>query len=167
MSRRRRYRTKGAVVPELDITTFLNLMVVLVPFLLITAVFSRISIMQLDIPAGAGGAISKQKISIEVIARKDRLELGNGVGVIARLPNVDGKYDLPRLSNYLLKIKANYPNKTDATILIEPDIKYDDMIKVMDTVRLAEVKRGDDKGINNEGIDRVTLFPDMSLGEAP
>lgn len=167
MSKRRRYRTKGTVVPDLDITTFLNLMVVLIPFLLITAVFSRISIMELDIPTGASGSISKPKVTIEVIARKDRLELGNGQGVIARLPNVDGKYDLARLSKYLLKIKANYPNKTDATILVEPNIKYDDMIKVMDTVRLAEIKKEDSNKVSNDEFERVTLFPDMSLGEAP
>lgn len=162
MSRRGHQRIKGAVVPELDITTFLNLMVVLVPFLLITAVFSRISIMELNIPAGAGGAASKPKVTIEVIARKDRLELGNGQGVIARLPNVDGKYDLAKLSKYLLKIKANYPKKTDATILVEPNIKYDDMVKVMDAVRLAQIRQD-----GTEEVQQVPLFPDMSLGDAP
>ena len=35
-------------------TTFLNLMVVLVPFLLITAVFSRITIVELSLPTAAG-----------------------------------------------------------------------------------------------------------------
>lgn len=162
MSRRRHYRAKSKAPPELDITTFLNLMVVLVPFLLITAVFSRVSIMELDIPAGSGGAIDKPKVTIEVIARKNRLELGNGQGVIARLPNVDGKYDLARLSKYLMKIKANYPNKTDATILIEPDIEYDDMVKVMDATRVAEIKNE-----GNAEVNQVALFPDMSLGEAP
>ncbi|MEJ2653181.1 MAG: biopolymer transporter ExbD [Gammaproteobacteria bacterium] len=149
-------------MPELDITTFLNLMVVLVPFLLITAVFSRISIMELNIPAGAGGAVNKPKVTIEVIARKDRLEIGNGRGVIARLPNIDGKYDLAKLSKYLLKIKANYPKKTDATILVEPNIKYDNMVKVMDAVRVAEIKQEGEQDVEN-----VPLFPDMSLGDAP
>lgn len=149
-------------MPELDITTFLNLMVVLVPFLLITAVFSRISIMELNIPAGAGGAVNKPKVTIEVIARKGRLEIGNGRGVIARLPNIDGKYDLAKLSKYLLKIKANYPKKTDATILVEPNIKYDNMVKVMDAVRVAEIKQEGEQDVEN-----VPLFPDMSLGDAP
>ena len=58
--RRHHYRRSphAARPPELDMTTFLNLMVVLVPFLLITAVFSRITIVELDMPcrARAGGA---------------------------------------------------------------------------------------------------------------
>jgi biopolymer transport protein ExbD len=137
-------------------------MVVLVPFLLVSAVFSRITIMELTIPAGAGGASDKPQVTIEVIVRKDNLEIGNGQGVIARLPNVDGKYDLAKLSGYLQQIKGNYPDKTDATILVEPDIEYDYMVHVMDAVRSAELKQE-----GREEIEKVALFPDMSLGEAP
>lgn len=162
MARKHHYKTKTKEPPELDITTFLNLMVVLVPFLLITAVFSRITIMELDIPAGNSGTDNKPKVTIEVIVRKDRLELGNGQGVIARLTNVDGKYDLHKLSGYLQKIKGNYPDKTDATILIEPDIEYDYMIQVMDAVRVAELPQE-----GSEELLKMALFPDMSLGEAP
>ena len=162
MARRHHYKTKSKEPPELNITTFLNLMVVLVPFLLITAVFSRITIMELAIPAGNSGSDNKPKVTIEVIVRKDRLELGNGQGVIARLTNVNGKYDFAKLSDYLQKIKSNYPDKTDATILIEPDIEYDYMIQVMDAVRMAELPQED-----SEELLRVALFPDMSLGEAP
>jgi biopolymer transport protein ExbD len=162
MRRKHHYRTKSNEPPGLDITTFLNLMVVLVPFLLITAVFSRITIMELDIPAGDNGSNNKPKVTIEVIVRKDRLELGNGQGVIARLTNVNGNYNLKKLSGYLQKIKGNYPDKTDATILIEPDIEYDYMIQVMDTVRMAELPQE-----GSEELLKVALFPDMSLGEAP
>jgi len=162
MSRRHHYNTKSKEPPELDITTFLNLMVVLVPFLLITAVFSRITIMELDIPAGAAGSLDKPKVTIEVIVRQDRLELGNGQGVIARLPNVDGKHDIVKLSDYLQKIKGNYPDKTDATILIEENIEYNQMVRVMDAVRNPQLKQE-----GSEEVQKVALFPDMSLGEAP
>jgi biopolymer transport protein ExbD len=162
MSRRHHYSTKSKEPPELDITTFLNLMVVLVPFLLITAVFSRITIMELDIPAGSSGSLDKPKVSIEVIVRRDNIELGNGVGVIARMPNVDGKHDIATLSEYLQKIKGNYPDKTDATILIEPDIEYDQMVRIMDAVRSAELKQE-----GSDEVQKFALFPDMSLGEAP
>ena len=162
MSRRHHYKVKSKEPPEMDITTFLNLMVVLVPFLLITAVFSRITIIELDIPAGAAGNNQKPKISVEVIMRENRLELGNGVGVIAKLPNVDGKHDIAKLSGFLQKIKGNYPDKTDATILIEPDIEYDQMVRVMDAVRSAEIEQE-----GSEELLKVALFPDMSLGEAP
>jgi biopolymer transport protein ExbD len=118
--------------------------------------------MELDIPADAGGAVTKPKVNVEVILRMNRLELGNGQGIIARIPNVNGKHDLAKLSGYLQKIKGNYPDKTDATILIEPDVEYDQMVRVMDAVRSVELEQ--------EGSDelvKAALFPDMSLGEAP
>ena len=39
--KRHHYRRRTKNTYDIDVTTFLNLMVVLVPFLLITAVFSR------------------------------------------------------------------------------------------------------------------------------
>jgi len=159
---RHHYRAGSKEPPELDITTFLNLMVVLVPFLLITAVFSRITILELNIPSGAGGATDKPKVTIEVILRKDKLEISNGKGIVARIENKDNKYDLLKLSEYLQKIKGNYPDKTDATILIEPDIKYDFMVHVMDAVRSAELHQP-----GQQEVVKAELFPDISLGEAP
>ena len=92
MARRHHYRKSTQGPPELDITTFLNLMVVLVPFLLISAVFTRITILELDMPASAGGAANKKpKITVEVIVRKSKLQVGNGRSVIATVPNVAGE----------------------------------------------------------------------------
>lgn len=160
--RKHHYKATSKEPPELDITTFLNLMVVLVPFLLITAVFSRITIMELNLPTGAGGAAQKAKVTIEVIVRESGLEIGNGRGIVARMPKIEGEYDIKKLSEYLMKIKGNYPDKTDATILLEPDIEYNYMIKVMDAVRSAEVvQEGETE------IQRLELFPDMSIGAAP
>ena len=158
MARRRHYRRADKEPPELNITSFLNLMVVLVPFLLITAVFSRITIMELNLPTGAGSAAQqKVKMTIEVIVREKGLEIGNGRRVLARFPKVEDEYDLKSLSEYLLKLKGKFPEKTDATVLMEPDIEYDYLVKVMDAVRSAEVKQA-----GKEEIEKVALFPDIS-----
>ena len=107
MARKHHYRAKTKEPPELDITTFLNLMVVLVPFLLITAVFSRITIMELHLPEGSGGATNKPVVTVEVIIREKSLEIGNGKGVVANIPKVGNAYDYKRLSELLYKIKEN------------------------------------------------------------
>ena len=62
MARRHHYkrRTKQPAY-EIDVTTFLNLMVVLIPFLLITAVFSQLTIVELNLPSAAGGPASDQE----------------------------------------------------------------------------------------------------------
>ena len=108
MARRHHYKRYTQEPPELNITTFLNLMVVLVPFLLITAVFSRITILELNLPTGAGDAskVHKPKLSVEVIVREKGLEIGNGKTILVRFPKVDDEYDVKTMSEYLLKIKA-------------------------------------------------------------
>jgi biopolymer transport protein ExbD len=177
MPRKHHYRQGSKAPPELEITTFLNLMVVLVPFLLITAVFSRITILQLKLPEGSGGATDKPVVTIEVIVRSKGLEIGNGKGIVATIPKVNGDYDFKKLSKYLLKIKKNYPDKTDATILMEPDIEYDYMVKTMDAVRSMESEASPDQTGSQAGqpellpgqtdIVRTALFPDIAIGQAP
>ncbi|HSG64911.1 MAG TPA: biopolymer transporter ExbD, partial [Gammaproteobacteria bacterium] len=72
MARRHHYRLRSKQPMELEVTTFLNLMVVLVPFLLITAVFSRIAIVELTLPSSTGGPSSEQPaFRVEVIVRKE------------------------------------------------------------------------------------------------
>lgn len=157
---RRRRREEAA---ELNITTFLNLMVVLIPFLLVTAVFSRITILELDLPTAASGApSSKPDVTIEVMIRKTRLEVGNGRKVLVSIPKTGPKYDLRKLSEALLTIKKSHGDKEDATILVEPDIEYDDVIHVMDAVRVIEIKQPD-----SELTQKISLFPAISIGDAP
>jgi biopolymer transport protein ExbD len=144
-------------------TTFLNLMVVLVPFLLITAVFSRITIVELSLPSSAGGpAPTDPSFRMEVIVRGEGLELSNGTSVIATIPKRDGEYDLETLSNMVMSLKRDHPNDDDASVLLEPNIEYDHLIQVMDAVRSVELQQVDD-----EEITRVALFTDISIGDAP
>ena len=141
-------------------TTFMNLMVVLVPFLLITAVFSRITIVELDLPSATGPAPSTPTFRVEVVVREPGLEIMDGAKVIATIPKVAGAYDLSTLSQHLVQIKSQYPEKDDASVLLEPDIQYDHLVQVMDVVRSVEINEGGQ-------IARADLFTAISIGDAP
>ena len=149
--------------PELDITTFLNLMVVLVPFLLISAVFSRVTILELSVPTNGDGSMSsKPAYTVEVVVRQNGLELSNGIQVVAALPFKDDQYDLETLSEMLVRLKQDYPEKTDATVLMEPEIEYDTLIQVMDTLRGKEILVA-----GAVEAQKMELFPVISIGDAP
>jgi biopolymer transport protein ExbD len=160
MSRKHHYRRRDKVTPELDMTTFMNLMVVLVPFLLITAVFSRITIAELDLPSAQSTAPSTPSFRVEVVVRNEGLEIMDGSRVIAAIEKKGDKYDLATLSEYLVDIKTQYPDKEDASVLLEPDIQYDHLIQVMDTVRSVEMQ-------DNGETNRFDLFTAISIGDAP
>ena len=163
MIRRHYKRREKEGTPGLDVTTFLNLMVVLIPFLLISAVFSRITIMELSVPTASGGtAVNKPNFAIEVIVRKAGLEIANGLSVEAAIPKKEGQYDMDLLSKILLRLKDRYPDKKDATVLMEPEIEYDYLVQVMDVVRGASIKLE-----GTEETVETILFPEISIGDAP
>ena len=53
-----------------------------------------------------------------------------------------------------------YPDKKEATLLLEPDIPYDLLVQVMDAVRIVEQRQG-------TILVQAELFPDVSIGDAP
>jgi len=169
MRRRHHYRRLARDPGELDMTTFLNLMVVLIPFLLITAVFSRITIVELSLPsAQAPAPPSDPGFRVEVIVRDGGFELTNGRARIATIPKRDGAYDLATLGEYAVELKQEHPDVNAASVLLEPAIAYDHLIQVMDAVRSAELPvDAPDTAPDAPTLARVALFTDISIGDAP
>jgi biopolymer transport protein ExbD len=163
MARKHHYKRNKTNTYEIDVTTFLNLMVVLIPFLLITAVFSRLTIVELDLPSNANGAAQQQEsFRIEVIVREPGIEISNGTAIIATVPKKDDEYDLESLSEMMVALKQEYPNIDSASVLMEAFIPYDYLIQVMDIVRTVELPTD----VENE-YELYALFSDISIGEAP
>ena len=168
MSRRWRNRPKAEsfdtdIMRVLNLIPMMDILTVLVIFLLITAVFTHITIMELNIPTRAGeSAVNVPNFSIEVIVRKAGLEIANGSSVEAAIPKKDDKYDLEMLSKMLTRLKAQYPEKEDATILVEPDIQYDYLVQIMDAIRGGDVR---EEGSGE--MRKIVLFPKVSIGDAP
>lgn len=164
MARRHHYKRRTKPDHELDVTTFLNLMVVLVPFLLITAVFSRLTIVELNLPSSAAAASdSAQAFRPEVIVREELIEISNGTVVIATIPNKDDEFDLASLSDYMVELKSTYPEQDGASVLMEAHIPYDYLIQVMDIVRSVSVPVEGQE----EEYELVALFSEISVGDAP
>jgi biopolymer transport protein ExbD len=79
MIRSRHGGRRNVETAELNITAFMNLMVILVPFLLITAVFSRLAILELNLPGSSNEPVEPQEqtFQLEVIVRADKIEIGD------------------------------------------------------------------------------------------
>src|SRR5512137_1937870 len=113
----------------LDVTAFINLIVVLVPFLLSTAVFTRLSVLDLSLPAQSTGALERlsvEKLNLEIVIRGDAIEVGDRIGgLIQRIPRTaSGHYDTVTLAALARALKEKFPDKSDATVLPEPNVPY-------------------------------------------
>lgn len=156
LARKHRKPAELLLVPMIDIFT------VLVTFLLMTAVFSRTVILELKLPGpGSDASLPTKNLVLEVVLRKSGLTVQDrNSGHLKTLPRTAaGPYDLAGLSEYLQEIKARFPQVTEATLLLESDIPYDELVQVMDTVRIIEQRHGGQ-------LVQAQLFPDVSLGDA-
>jgi len=147
---------------DLNIVPMIDMMVILVFFLLFTAVFSNTNILELNLPAPNSSVPDLPKgLNLEVIVRHTGIDIADrNSGVLRSLPMKEGDYDYAGLSEYLQFVKAKYPTVLAASVLLESDIQYDVLVQVMDNVRLWQM---DDK----PKYTKVELFPDISVGDAP
>ncbi len=157
----RRLRKETA---HLEITAFINLIVVLVPFLLSTAVFTRLAVLDLTLPAQNAPGLEQLKVDnlqLEIVVRPEALEVGDRIGgLIARIPSTDKGPDIKALSELMGQLKTRFPDKNDATVLAEPDTAYDTIVQVMDAVRSGHMVQGNT-------LMHAELFPNISIGDAP
>ncbi len=158
-------------VPHLEITAFINLIVVLVPFLLSTAVFTRLAVMDLQLPAqqSAVDQLKVENLQLEIVIRKDALEVGDRVGGLiqrieakAATTSAPGvlEHDVKALQQLMVMVKGKFPAQREATLLAEPDTSYDQLVQVMDAVRGTVTPQG-------KLLVRAELFPNISVGDAP
>lgn len=151
---------------ELNVTSFMNLMIVLVPVLLMNMVFSQVAVLDLKLPKGdQPGQVNPEDVSLEVTIRAEGFQVARTyqqqTEVLADLPKKNNEYDYKALSGTLQDIKKNpvFAEKKDISLLSEANIDYQTLVTVMDAVRkYPEVVAA--------SLVDVSLFPDISLGDA-
>lgn len=145
---------------ELDVTPFMNLMIVLVPVLLLSLVFTHTAVIDLNFPTGeSAGEVDPNAVHLEVAVRSDGLVVGDGRGgAIKSLPAIDGAHDFAALTLVMQELKRRMPEKRDITILLEKDTDYQTLVSVMDRVRSYRT-------VQSLEVVNAELFPVISLGD--
>ncbi|MCY4512212.1 MAG: biopolymer transporter ExbD [Bdellovibrionales bacterium] len=130
-------------VVELNLVPFIDLMSVCIIFLLITAVWTQVSMVQL------GSSIYSKKTSeepvppppfSEVVLRVDVLPEGFRLVVGSErflIPTLNGKYDKDTLISKLKEVKQKYPEKVDGVTSVRDEIMYKNLVSAMDALTLA------------------------------
>jgi biopolymer transport protein ExbD len=159
-------RRRGQHDEELDITSFMSLMIILVPVLLLNMVFSQISVLRLNLPGLSDGADSAQENrQLEVVLRSSYIDINYPAGVrVKRIQHKDDQADLDLLSDVLQEVKRMLGEKNidkkDLVILSEPGTPYKTLVAAMDTARSY-------RAVLAVSVVDAELFPQISLGDAP
>ena len=149
---------------EINLTSMIDMMTILVFFLLVHGGFIRLAMLELNLPAAQSEpSAAPPTFQLEITVRESGIEVGDrSAGLLSRIDRTPAGYDLPKLTEYLTRLKEQFPSKTDATLLLEPDVPYETLVAVMDRIRVAE-------SLDAAGgrVQRTDLFPEISVGDAP
>ena len=104
---------------EINVVPFIDLMAVTIAFLLITAVWSQAGVQPVSQSGGPGEASEEQPLSLRLTQRGVSLEHGEPMPFGALAPLLAG-------------IRS-------ATIVTDDDVRYDDLVQLIDVCRGAGV----------------------------
>lgn len=164
-----RVRRRERPEADLDITSFMNLMIVLVPVLLMSMVFSHVTVLDLKLPDLAADSANPEENpenqALELVIFQDRLVVNYPAGTpLKTVVQKDGRHDFALLSDVLQEVKRQLQEKgiekRDITILSPPNTEYQTIVTAMDTVRSF-------KTVQAASVVNAELFPDVALGDAP
>jgi biopolymer transport protein ExbD len=164
----RRISKRAGEAADVDVTSFINLVIVLVPVLLMGMVLSHITVLKLKLPdVAAGGGSQEQMIGqLELVVRANYIDIDYPAGTLQlRIEkNEKGKFDFDLLRRSLQDIKRQLADqgieKRDFFLLSEKATDYQTLVSVMDTARSY-------KTVIGTSVVTAELFPDVSLGDAP
>jgi biopolymer transport protein TolR len=141
----------GAAVPEggrgkgkkksldavINVVPFIDLLSCCLAFLLITAVWTQVSKLQVS---QAGGPSQDQTppdpnilaITLQITEKGYTLTIGQG-GSNIDIPRKGTDYDLQALSDKLKEIKAQKQDQRTISIAAEDNVQYNDLVQTIDT----------------------------------
>jgi len=134
MSRRKR-SARGLVVEELETLPLMNLFVVLIPMLLLSAVFLEMSVIRMHLPSDADAPeSSRERLGLSV-AILDEVWVIDGRFVSERVIDRTGPDAVTELRAALGSLSATYPEDHDVVVRSAQRTRYEDIVEVMDASR--------------------------------
>lgn len=157
---------KGTDDAELDVTAFLNLMIVLVPVLLLSMTFASVTVLELRLPELTGGKIESghAQSRLELVVKPEGINIYFPEDkLLGQVPavQVEGEalsFDFDMLSLVMKAVKQQNPDKTDIVIRLDKAISYQNIILTMDAVKSYQ-------DVVVSSLVEFELFPDISLGD--
>ena len=126
---------------DVNIIPVMNIFLLLIPFLLLTAAFVQLAVVELALPSINKGRGSQQQqrsqnlVLVILAVRENGFQLKAQGFKFDPLAKHNNKYDYPKLLEQLKQVKQKHPYAEDIFIAPESRVKYDTIIKVMDRCR--------------------------------
>ena len=125
---------------DLNLVPYIDLLTCMVAFLLITAVWTQLARLQAQ-QKGQGQAGEEVppelQTKIVVVVNQEGFNLVVGQDAAA-IPKRGSEYDFEKLAAELKKAKDAHPDKNDVQVASEDQIKFETLVRTMDSVLSAQ-----------------------------
>jgi biopolymer transport protein ExbD len=146
---------------QINLVPMIDILTVLVLYLLVGSIASHLAILKLDLPSPDQPKPEKPPLVFNILVRQSEIDVGDSVnGLLQAIPNTPDGYNYAALGDYLSRLKMKMPEQTSINILMEPDLHYETLVKVMDTARVFPA--------DEAGTGQLReMFPNIAIGDAP
>lgn len=138
MRRTGQRRGPGRGEVELDLLPMMNVFIVLIPMLLTSAVFLKVTVIDTNVP-GASAAPAEdngEHLSLAITIKDDAFVV-EGKGIESRVIARQDADAPQKLAAALADVELAHPDNQDVIIISEPKTRYQDIIAVMDVARAS------------------------------
>ncbi|WP_185236039.1 ExbD/TolR family protein [Teredinibacter franksiae] len=165
-----KFSYKGTDDEELDVTSFMNLMIVLVPVLLLSMTFTQVTVLDVKLPDLTGGAYNSEdsQSQLEVVVDHQGFQVVYPANVVIKaiplkMETLESgeeieNLDYLMLSKVLQEVKRQLPEKRDAVVKANAGVSYQNLISTMQAVKSYQT-------VIAASMVEVELFPEISLGD--
>lgn len=156
---------------RINLIPILDAVFIFIFFLLMSTQFVKVFEIGSDIPIISDSPPPKNNqrpLALTVAINSSGFTISKGVPsrVIKSIKKANGDYDFNSLHDFLVEIKRNH--KSEESIILEPliDLKYEEIVRIMDSVRMMKNTDGSIFTKDKDGIDVQikTLFSKIVFG---
>ena len=160
------FQKKSVEHSELDVTSFMNLMIVLVPVMLMSMTFTQITVHEIKLPDLSNSIYTSDEKppKLEVVVAKDGIKvfypsnrMVQDIPLVQINDQVD--YDFEKLSLVLQEVKLQLKDKKDLLLFSASDVDYQTLVSTMDAIKSY-------KTLVAASVVEIELFPEIALADA-
>lgn len=162
------FKKKVIEEADLDVTSFMNLMIVLVPVMLLSLTFTQVTVHEIKLPDLTQSTVSSNENppKLEVLLNEKGIKVFYPSNkMIKDIPLIEVKgeegksYDFELLSLTLREVKEQLNEKRDVLLLSAGGTDYQSLVSTMDALKSY-------KTVVAASLVEVELFPEISLADA-
>lgn len=119
---------------DIDVTPIMNMFIILIPFLVSMAVFTKLAILEFQVPANSGSSLSKgtPKLKMTMVLNSTSVKITQGADMLDSIGLKDGVVDEKLLKDRLLLLDDKITIKNEAVLAVSDSVEFETIVSVMD-----------------------------------